>query len=94
MMNFRSLLVLFRNIAIKPLDKGAIIIPKGAMNKDLFYIRKGLVRSYYINEKGEEITFQLYAEYHIFGNAHSILFDEPSNFFFQALEQTAITPPG
>lgn len=40
------------------------------------------------NEKLEEITFQLYPELNIVANLHSILFDKPSRFVYQALEDT------
>ncbi len=49
-----------------------------------------LIRCYLIDEKGEEITFQLFAEHQAFGNAHAILFDEPSRFFYEALEKTKV----
>ena len=49
-----------------------------------------MVRTYYITEEGDEITFQLLPEYHVFGNTNSILFNEPSKFTFQALERTKV----
>jgi len=89
-MNIRSLLVLFRHLTIKAIEKGEIIIREGETKKGVFFIRKGLVRAYRITEKGDEITFQLFPEYHVFGNLHSILFNEPSKFTFQALERTKV----
>jgi CRP-like cAMP-binding protein len=89
-MNIRSLLVLLRHVTIQSVDKGETLIPKGATKKSLFFIRKGLVRSYFVNNEGDEITFQLFPEYQIFGNVHSLLFNEPSTFTFQALEPTKV----
>lgn len=89
-MNLRILLILFRHITIKSVEKGEILVPEGAMGKDVFFIRKGLIRSYFTNDKGDEITFQLFPEYQVFGNVHSILFNEPSYFSFQALERTKV----
>lgn len=89
-MNRRNLLTLFRHVSIKRFEKGEIIIHIGATEKDVYLIRKGLVRSYLVNEKFDEITFQLFPEYHVFGNVHSILFDDPSHFSFQALEPTKV----
>lgn len=90
MMNIRILLKLFRHITITTYEKGDIVIQKGETAKNLFFIRKGLIRSYATNEKMEEITFQLFPEYHIFGNIHSVLLNKPSNFCFEALERTKV----
>jgi len=89
-MNIRLLFALLRNVRIKSFEKGEIIIPKGSLKKELFFIRKGLIRSYTSDEENNEITFQLYSEYHFFGNAHSVLFNETSKFNYQSLEQTKV----
>ncbi len=87
-MNIRNLLLLLRHVSINSIEKGEILIREGATNKDIYFIRRGLIRSYYINEKTDEITFQLYPEYHIVTNINTILFNEPSKFSYQALEPT------
>lgn len=89
-MNIKSLLLLLRHVTIRSIEKGETIIEEGTTKRDIFYIRKGLIRSYLTNEMADEITFQLFPEYHIFGNVHSILFDEPSSFSYQALEPTKV----
>ncbi len=89
-MNIRSILVLLRHVTIQSLKKGEIIIREGETKRDVYFIRKGLIRAYHITEKGDEITFQLYPEYYIFGNMNSLLFNEPSNYTFQALECTKV----
>jgi len=89
-MSLKSLLILFRHVSIRCVEKGEIIIQKGATEKDIFFVRRGLIRGYFINEKCDEITFQLYPEYSLLGNLHAIFFDEPSKYVYQALEQTKI----
>ncbi len=89
-MNLRMLLVLLRNVDIKSIKKGEILIPEGSTNKDVYFIRRGLIRSYAIDDMEEEITFQLYPEYHVLSNIHSLLFNEPSKFSYQALEYTKV----
>lgn len=89
-MNIRSLLVLIRGVSIRSLEKGETLIRDGDTSKEVFYIKKGLIRSYFTTEMGEEITFQLFPESHFFGNIHSILFNEPSNMSFEALERTKV----
>jgi CRP-like cAMP-binding protein len=89
-MNIKFLFKLLRNLNSKTFEKGENIIKEGDKTNNVFYIRKGLVRSFLINDKGEEITFQLYAERQIFGNVYTILFNEPSKFIFETLENTKI----
>jgi CRP-like cAMP-binding protein len=89
-MNIRSWLKLLRNVSIRSIKKGEILIPEGATNKDVYFIRKGLIRSYASDDMEDEITFQLYPEYHAIINLHSLLFNEPSKFSYQALEDTKI----
>lgn len=89
-MDLRSLLGLFRHVTIKSLKKGEILIPEGATSKDVFLIRKGLIRSYSTDDMEDEITFQLYPEYHVISNLHALLFNEPSKFNYQALEYTKV----
>ncbi len=87
-MKIRSLLSLFRSVRIKKFDKGELLINQGSTEKEVFFIRKGLVRSYYTNKKLEDITFQLYPEYNALVNIHALLFDEPSKFIYEAYEPT------
>jgi len=89
-MNVKSLLTLFRNVSIKTIEKGEIFIKERSTKKDIFFIRKGLIRCYYINDNADEITFQIYPENNLVVNIQSMLFDEPSKFSYQALERTKV----
>ncbi len=89
-MNLRILYTILRNARVHSFQKGEIIITKGSAKKELFFIRKEVVRSYMINEEGSEITFQLFAEKDFFGNVHAILINEKSKFFFQTLENSKV----
>lgn len=89
-MNIKSLL-LFRNLKkIRSFEKKELIINEGDSEKDVYLILNGLVRSYLITENGEEITFQIFAENQVFGNAHAILFNEPSRFYYETFERTKV----
>jgi CRP-like cAMP-binding protein len=87
-MNIKHLYILLKNLSSKTFEKGEIVIHKGDKVTNVFYIRKGLIRSYLINDKGEEVTFQLFAENQLFGNVHALLFNEPSKFTFETMEKT------
>lgn len=90
-MRIKNILSLLRNTKAKTFKKRDILIPEGAREKPVFFIRKGIIRSFYNDEeKLEEITFQLHPEYSLVLNFHSILFGEPSRFSYQALEDTKV----
>ncbi len=79
-----------RNVSLKTFAKGDILIPEGCSSKHIFYVRKGLIRSYFSNDKSEDVTFQLYPETQFVANVHSILFHEPSRFIYQATEPSRV----
>lgn len=85
-MNIKSLLNIIRNVKTKTYLKGETIIPVKSREKQLFFIKKGMVRVYYNHENGNEITFQIFAEKHFFSNMHSIILDKPSKFQYEAME--------
>lgn len=70
-------------ITVKKKD---ILIHQGELKKDVYYIRQGLLRCYHVNNKGEAITFSLLAEYNVVTNFDVILFNRPSGYYFEALE--------
>lgn len=79
---------LIKSARAKTFEKKEIIIDEGSKRNELFFVRKGLVRQYTINEKGEEITFGLIPENFIVANVDIILFQQPSRFYFEAFENT------
>lgn len=70
--------------------KKEILIPEGGRRNDVMYIRKGLVRCYHVNSKGEEITFQFMPEHYMVANKDMILHEQPSRFYYEAFEPTKI----
>jgi CRP-like cAMP-binding protein len=67
-----------------------VLISNGSRETKIFFIRRGLIRSYYINENADEITFQLYPESSFVGNIHSIALNEPSKFDYETMELTKV----
>ncbi len=89
-MSIKFLFLLLRNVRIKSFDKGEILIKEGSTERNVYFIRRGLVRSYMIDEKDNEVTFQIFDENKLFANTHSVLFNEPSRFNYQTLEPTKV----
>jgi CRP-like cAMP-binding protein len=66
------------------------LIREGEIRKDVFFIRSGLVRGFRINQKGDEITTLLRWENQVVASPDIILFDQPSQSYFEALEPTEV----
>lgn len=89
-MNFKSLIILFRRIKVQRYANGDLLIKEGSSNNNVYFVRKGLVRSYVNDEQGNEITFQLYPESSVLTNVHFILFKQSSRFNYEAIEDTKV----
>jgi CRP-like cAMP-binding protein len=68
--------------------KKEIIIGESSKKNTVYFVRSGMIRKYFINEKGEEITFGLIPENYIVANVDVILFDQASRFYYEAIEKT------
>jgi len=73
---------------VKKFEKKSLLIEEGSHKNELFLIKKGLVRCVHINEKGDDITFQLIPENMIVANFDKILYGQQSRFNFEAFEAT------
>ena len=66
----------------------AFLIEAGETRKRVFFIQKGLVRAFMCMESGIEKTISLSVEPAIIASPDLYLHDQPSRFYFQALEPT------
>ena len=80
--------ILIKSAKSQSFKKKDIIIEEGSLKIDVYFLRSGLVRAYCINEKGDETTFGLIAENQILSNVDVILFEQPSRFYYECLEDT------
>ncbi len=83
----KDVMGLFKFVHLQP---GEVFLKEGATRKYVGYIRKGLIRAYTINEKGDDITFLLLCENQIVASHDIILLNQPSRFCYEALEPTEI----
>lgn len=65
-------------------------IEEGKRNHALGFVIKGLVRAYYISDKGEDVTILFAAENSYATDYLSLLDQRPSRYYFQCLEPTTI----
>lgn len=75
------------DLKVKKFDKNQILQYKGDMYKHGFFVGKGLLRAYSIDEKGKEHILQFAPENWLISDRNSMN-NEPSIFFIDAIEAT------
>lgn len=74
--------------SIQSYRQGDIFLEQGSTKGNIYFIIKGLIRSYYVNEKGEEITNRIRYENQVMSCYEIDLLNEPSRYYLQAIEPT------
>ncbi|MEO1436606.1 MAG: Crp/Fnr family transcriptional regulator, partial [Bacteroidota bacterium] len=82
--------VLMQAASVKEYQPGDYVIQEGSLQKRIYFIVTGLVRGFAINDKGEEITINVYWENMVVASPDVILFDQPCRFYFEAMEPTTV----
>ncbi len=73
-------------LSIEHFKKGDFLIKAGAVCRNVFFINKGLCRTFFQNCKGEENTFHFTLENGFVTDYESFLAKQPAYFTIQALE--------
>lgn len=73
---------------IKRFKKGDFLLRQGEKCTHSFFVEKGLLRQYSIDDKGKEHIIQFAPERWFMTDRESVFFDQPSVYFIQALENT------
>jgi CRP-like cAMP-binding protein len=89
-LNPKDIYDIFKLAHTRKLAAGDIYIAEGATHKKLAYIRKGLIRAYYLKENGDEFTLLLQWEGKFIASHDAIIHQRPSRFIYQALEDTVL----
>lgn len=77
-------------LSLKELKKKDLFLEAGKTQKALGFIVNGLVRSFYIDDEGNERTVGFYAEGDYATHYHAFIAREPSRYFIQCLEPTTL----
>ncbi|MBO9618868.1 MAG: Crp/Fnr family transcriptional regulator [Niabella sp.] len=72
------------------LPPGALYIKEGDTHKKIAFIEKGLLRTYFIKDNGDEATLFLRWEGHTIASHDTIIYHRPSRFRYRALEPTTV----
>lgn len=67
-----------------------LFIKIGQVQKDIGFLVTGLVRGYYIDDNGEEITIRFVTENGYITHYSALLSNQPSSYAFQCLEKCTI----
>jgi CRP-like cAMP-binding protein len=79
---------LSKNLKTSTIEKGAFLLKTGEICSHSFFVENGLLRSYTIDKAGKEHIVQFACENWIIGDRSSIYFNEPSDFYIDAVETT------
>lgn len=79
---------LTEGVQVQTFEKGEFLLRAGEVCKHVFFVEKGLLRSFTIDEAGKEHIIQFAPEYWLMSDRSSTYFDEPSDFFIEAVEET------
>ncbi|MCI4667058.1 MAG: Crp/Fnr family transcriptional regulator [Bacteroidia bacterium] len=87
-LSFQDITTLLK--AAKPVsfDQGEYIFKEGSQDRTVYFIQKGLIRTFLAKQQGEDITTWLRWEDQVFANIDELLFEHPSRFYAQAVEPT------
>ena len=69
--------------------KGTIISDQNTLNRNVYFVEKGLLRSFYY-EKGKDITTNFYPENSILANKDSLFEETPARHSIEAIEDSDI----
>lgn len=69
--------------------KGEMISTHDSLNRNVYFVEKGLVRSFYY-EGGKDITTNFYSEGRLFANIDTLFDERPTKYNIEAIENTKI----
>lgn len=81
---------LLENCDIKSFKKGEFLLRKNEYCRHAFFVENGLLRQYSINENGKEHILSFAPENWIVTDRESSVFNQPSAYYIQALEDSIV----
>lgn len=74
----------------KTFQKGDIVLGFTDVSKNIYFICKGLLRTYFLDENGHMYNKNLFLEGDFAGSKASMLLEKPSDFCIEAMEDTTV----
>lgn len=75
-------------VSVKEVKKNQPLLLRGRICKNVFFVEKGLLRLYAIDEAGKEHIIQFASENWFLSERESLYFGNPSEYFIDALEDS------
>lgn len=85
-----DILSIHESCIIKQYAKNEFLLQNSEHCKHTFFVEKGLLRQYAIDDKGKEHILHFAPESWFVTDRESVYFNEPSRYFIQALEHTKV----
>lgn len=76
--------------ASRQFKKGQPILGKGQICKDIFFVEKGLLRQFTIDDQGKEHIIHFAPESWIVSDRSSAYFNQPGEYFIDAIEDSEV----
>ncbi len=88
--SFNDVLPLVQTAELRVFKPYQYLIKAGEEKKDIFFVLSGIVREFKVKENKEEVTNFLHWENHVFASYDTFFFQQPAQYFCQALEPTTV----
>ena len=85
-----DILSIQNNCMVKEYAKGTFLLRQNEFCQHSFFVEKGLLRQYAVDEKGKEHILYFAPESWIVTDRESVFFRQPSQYYIQALEPTQV----
>ena len=76
------------NYTVKKAKKGEFLLSEGDVCHGTFFVNKGLLKMYSIDKNGKEHLIQFAPERWLIGDRSSLFFNEKSQYYIDAVEET------
>lgn len=77
-------------VSVKEFKKNELLLSRGQVCERAFFVEKGLIRFYSIDEEGKEHIVQFAPENWFISDRESIYFSRPSEYFMDTIEDTTV----
>ncbi|NAW51858.1 cyclic nucleotide-binding domain-containing protein [Elizabethkingia argentiflava] len=77
-------------VKLKKIPKSRLLIRGGEINKELYFVERGLLRQYFTDKNGREHILYFAPENWWLGDRNSSYFNEPTHFTIEAVEDTVV----
>jgi CRP-like cAMP-binding protein len=75
---------------VKSVEKGQVLLNMGDICQHSFFVEKGLLRAYTIDDIGKEHIVQFAAENWFISDRSSLFFHEPAEYYIDAIENSRV----